>query len=170
MTKHTFTLDGEATFTKGPRDKSWLASVACDLAGLSTEIVQRLAMHGLQQKIADAASGATTRDEAEAAMGKAVAAVLAGDWTSRVAGAGVDEETAVRRMVAKAAVKAAWGAKSPKWAEFTGLSDDEQAAKLDTVYADNEAAMADAVAAKMAERRAERERKAKLAKAVTINI
>jgi hypothetical protein len=170
MTKHTFTLEGEATFTKGPRDKSWTAAVVADLGGLSTEIVQRLVMHGLQQKVADAASGATSQAEAAASMDKAITAILAGEWTSRVAGAGVDEETTVRRMIAKAAVKASWGAKSEKWAAFTGLSDDEQAAKLDTVYADNEAAFAEPVAAKLAERKADRERKAKLASGLSINI
>ncbi len=170
MTKHTITLEGADTITKGPRDKSWLASVAVPLGDLSSDIVERLAMHGLRQKVADAASGATTLDEANASMQKAVDAILAGEWSSRVAGGGVDEETAVGRMVVRGALKARWGAKSPEWATFTGLGDDEQAAKLDKVRADNAALFTDAIAAKMAERARDRADKAKLAKGLTIDL
>lgn len=166
MTKHTITLEGMATFTKGPRDKAWQAAVTMDLGELSSDIVARLAMHGLQQKIADAASGAQTLDEATAAMQKAADAVLAGEWSSRVAGGGVDEETTVARSIVKAAVKAKFGAKSPQWATFTGLSDADQVAKLDEWFAANEATFRPAVDAKLAERKREREAKAKLAKAI----
>lgn len=156
------------TVTKGPRDKSWLASVTCDVGKLSPEIVARLAIHGLHQKIADAASGAETEAEAVASMQKAVDAVLAGEWTQRTGGGGVDERTSVTRSIVRAAVKAKFGAKSPEWTEFTWRSDADQNAKLDEIAAANAAAFADAIEAKLAERKAERERKAKLATGLTI--
>lgn len=168
--KHTFNLTGEHTVTKGPRDKSWLASVTVDLSTLTTEMVERLAIHGLQQKVADAASGATTADEANASMSKARDAILAGEWTQRTGGGGVDEETAVARSIVKASLKANWGAKSEKWAEFTGLSDTEQAERLDTVRADNAELFQPAIDAKLADRARERADKAALSKKVTINI
>lgn len=163
-------LTGSHTITKGPRDKSWLASCTVDLAALSADIVAKLAVHGLQQKIADAASGATTLDEAHASMQKAAAAILAGDWSARVAGAGVDEETAVTRSIVKAAMKAKLGAKSPAWATFTGLPDDEQIAKIDAVAAANAEVFADAIAAKMAERKRDREQRVDLAKKADFTI
>ena len=163
-------LNGTYTVTKGPRDKAWLASCTVDLAPLTSNIIERLALHGLHQKVADAASGATTEDEANAAMAKAADTILRGDWTSRVAGEGVDEETTVARAIIRTALKTSWGAKSPKWVAFTGLADGEQGEKLDTVRADNPGLFDDAIAAKLAERKRERETKAKLAKAIAINI
>lgn len=158
------------TVTKGPRDKSWVAGVTVTLGDLSPEIVARLAVHGLHQKIADAASGAETEAEALASMQKAVDGLLAGEWTQRTGGGGVDEVTTVRRQIVRSAVKAKFGAKSPEWTEFTGRSDADQNAKLDEIFAENEAAFTPAVEARMAERKAERERKAKLATGLTINL
>lgn len=155
------------TVTKGPRGGAWQASVAVTLADLSPDIIARLAVHGLHQKVADAASGATTVDEANASMQKAVDALVAGEWTSRSAGgAGVDERTRVARSVVHAAVKAKFGSKSPEWATFTGLADDEQAAKLDAWFAANEATFTPAVEAEMERRAAKRAEKAGLVKAV----
>lgn len=170
MTKHTINLEGAFNVSKGPRDGSWRAAVSIDLGALSPDIVARLIEHGLKQKVADAASGATTEAEAVAAMQQAADAILAGDWTSRRAGEGVDEETSVGRMVARNALKTSWGAKSEKWAAFTGLSDDEQATKLDTVRADNAALFAPAIAGEIAARKAKRDSKAALGKSVTINL
>jgi hypothetical protein len=158
------------TVTKGPRDKAWTASVTVDLAKLSPEIVARLAVHGLQQKIADAASGAATADEANAAMNKAVDAILAGEWTSRTAGEGVSEEVAVGRMVVRKAVKAKFGSKSPEWAKFTGLEPAEQNAKLDEWLAANAETFAEPIAEALAARAKERADKAKLAKAANFAI
>lgn len=163
-------LNGTHTVTKGPRNKTWLASCTVDLAGLSPDMIERLALHGLHQKVADAASGALTLNEANAAMAKVADAILRGDWTSRVAGEGVDEETTVARTIVRTALKTSWGGKSPKWVTFTGLADDEQATKLDAIRADNPGLFDDAIAAKLAERKRERETKAKLAKAIAINI
>jgi hypothetical protein len=158
------------TVTKGPRDKSWNASVTVDVTALSADIVARLVIHGLHQKIADAAAGATDEAEAVAAMQKAIDAVIAGDWTSRVAGAGVDEETRVRRSVTMAAAKAKFGAKSPEWATFTGLPDDEQAAKLDAWFAAAESILAPEVAAEMERRAAKRDAKRSLGSAVSFEL
>ncbi len=170
MTKHTFTLTGPFTVSKGPRDKSWRADATITLDALSSDIVERLALHGLHQKMADAASGATTEAEALAAMNKAADAVLRGDWTSRIAGEGVDEETSIARSIVRTALKTSWGAKSPKWADFTGLADDEQATRLDKVRADNPGLFDQAIADKLAERKRDRETKARLGKAIAINI
>lgn len=150
MTKYSIELVGEHTVTKGPRDKSWSASASVDLAALSPDIVRALALHGLQQKIADAASGAQTADEAGAAMSKAVNAILAGEWSSRVAGSGVGEEQRVQRQIARVALKARLGGASADWKAFTGGTDAAQAERLDTIYAKNEAKLAPAVKAKLA--------------------
>lgn len=152
--------------------------VELELSKLGADLLARGLVHGFTQKVADAASQATkdAKDENEVAantlamMQKAVDGLIGGEWGRTRGASGVDEFTSVARSVARSAVKAAWGAKSPKWTEFTGLADAEQAAKLDTVYADNEATFKPVVEAKLAERKAERERKAKLAKGVEINI
>lgn len=154
--------------TKGPRDKSWIASVTVDVTKLSPEIVAKLAVHGLQQKIADAASAAKTQDEALADMQKAVDAVLKGEWSSRGAGGGVDERTSVARSIMRSAAKARFGAKSAEWATFTGLDDAAQAAKLDEWFAANADALAGEVDAEMAARAKRREAKAGLAGKVDI--
>lgn len=160
MTKHTIGLSGSHTVGKGPRDKSWTASVTVDLAKLTTEIVERLALHGLTQKIADAASGATSADEANGAMQKAADAILAGDWSSRREASGVDERTRVARQIVRGIYKAKLGGKSPEWAEFTGMSNAEQAEVLDKLVAKNEAKLAPMIDEKLATLRAERERNA----------
>lgn len=163
MTKHTIELQGTFNVTKGPRDKAWQAVESVDLAAIPASIVMDLALHGLKQKIADAASGATTEVEASAAMAKAAKAILAGEWSSRGEGSGVDERTRVQRMIARIALKAKVGAKSAEWATFTGLSDAEQAAKLDAIYAKNSAKLLPAVDSKLALLAQERADKAALA-------
>jgi hypothetical protein len=99
--EYTINLEGLHAVTKGPRDGSWAASFAVDLAKLPADIVARLVVHGLQQKIADAASGAKTKDEAFAAMAKAGDAIMAGQWAVRSASGGVtDEQLALVNLVA----------------------------------------------------------------------
>lgn len=170
MTKHTFTFEGERTFTRGTKDKSWSTAITRDLSLLSTGIVEQLTGHGLSQKMADSASQAKNADEAKASMEKCWDALLSGGWTSRVAGEGVDEETMVARAIVRTALKTSWGGKSAKWVAFIGLADGEQGEKLDTVRADNPGLFDDAIAVKLAERKRERETKVKLAKAISINI
>lgn len=99
--QYTINLEGLHTVTKSPRSGDWTASFAVDLAKLPPEMVARLAVHGLQQKIADAASGAKDKDEAFAAMAKAGDAILAGQWAVRAAASGVtDEQIALVNLVA----------------------------------------------------------------------
>lgn len=173
MTKFTIELDKAEVTSRG-------VTVAIDAGKLSPEIVRELALHGLKQKVSDAASQAasiakeTGNDVAEVTkelMGKAVDALLNGEWSQRGAGGGgVSEEQLVARQVARAAIKAKFGAKSPEWSKFTGLEPSDQLAKLDEIAEANADAFAEAIAAKLAERRAERERKAKLGKSVEISI
>ena len=169
MTTFTIELTGGYTIGKGPRDKSWSSEVTVDLDKLGEDMVRNLALHGLKQKIADAASGATTEAEATGAMSKAMDAIMAGEWSSRGSGGeGVDEFTAVARSMVRAHLKATWGKDSAKWKAFDGTND--QAEKLDKVFADNEAIFRPLVETKVAERKAERERKAALKGKVEINI
>lgn len=170
MAKFEIEVTNEWLVSKGPRDKSWEASAVCDVTKLSADIVAKLAMHGLQQKIADAAAGAKTADEADAAMNKAIDALMAGAWSSRGTGEGVDEETRVARSVVRSAVKAKFGSKSPDWAKFTGLSDSEQNAKLDEWFASNEAAFRPAVEQELERRKAAAKAKAKLASGLEISL
>lgn len=83
----------------------------------------------------------------------------------RTSAAGVPTEVAIARQEARRLVKAKLGAKSPEWAGFTGLDDDEQNAKLDAVVEKNRAHFDKFVAAEMKARaeRAEKRAKADLA-------
>jgi hypothetical protein len=156
------------TVTKGPRDKSWMASATVDVASLTPDIVAKLAVHGLQQKIADAAAGATNEAEATAAMQKAIDALVKGEWTSRTAGEGVSETVLVARMITRSVVKAKYGAKSPEWAAFTGLEPSAQNAKLDEIFAANAEKLQSAVDAKIAERAKQREERKSLSSGLDI--
>lgn len=74
------------------------AQVTVDLAALSDEILAQLVLHGLKQKIADAAAGAkgfaeehemTVAEAAENLMQKVVDNLAAGNWGAQRGGAGV---------------------------------------------------------------------------------
>jgi hypothetical protein len=114
------------------------------------------------QTLQDAYAGAKTADEATGAFNTKLDRLLTGTIGTRGSGSGVDEVTIVQRSVTKAAAKANMGAKSPEWAEFTGLSDDDQNAKLDEWFAQHADALTDAVDAELESRRQKRERKAGL--------
>ena len=131
--------------------------------------VQHLLTFALQT-LQDAYAGAKDADEAQGAFNGKLDKLLGGTIGTRAVGGGVSEEVAVARSIVRAAVKAKFGSKSPEWATFTGLADDEQNAKLDDWFAANEAAFRPAVDAKLAERRADRERKAGLAGAVDFSL
>lgn len=170
---HTIKIDLPETHTamKGPRDKSWEAvSVSIDVTKLSPDIIARLATHGLHQKLADAASQSKTADEALAAMNKAADSLLAGEWATRRGGEGVDEFTRIARLVVRRAIKAKLGGASPEWKAFTGLADDEQAAKLDANFAKNEAVFRPEVEAEIARRAAEAKARTGLAAKVAFDI
>lgn len=154
-------------------------SVTVDVEKLSAEIITKLIVHGLTQKVADAASGAKAiadkesldvGDVTESLMQKAADALLAGEWSSRSAGEAVSEETKVQRLVTRNMVKAKFGAKSPEWAKFTGLSDDEQDAKLDAWFAANAEKLDGSVKDELKRREAARKAKAKLADGVVFEL
>lgn len=121
------------------------------------------------QTLQDAYAGAESADDAKADWETKRKRLIDGTIGTR-GGGGVDEETRVARIVVRRAVKAKFGAKSPEWARFTGLSDDEQNAKLDEWRTANADAFAPAIADEMARRKAEREQRAGLASGVAFDI
>lgn len=167
--KKTIELPESHVVTKGPRDKSWQAECKADIAKLPDNILADLAIHGLHQKIADAASQAKTLDEANALMSKALDALYEGEWTRRGEGLGSakPETVALIRLVRAALSKADRKA-------FNELSGSDMIAKAEE-FADKftDEMIADEMVVMEAEaeaRRAANERKAKLAKAVKINL
>lgn len=148
--------------------------MSIDISKLTPDIIEQLIRHGLTQKIGDAAAnakavatetGVPIADVAKAMMEKVRDALLAGDWgTVRTGGNSVSEEVAIQRAVMRDAMKAAFGAKSPKWAEFTGKTDAEQATILDNLFAKNAEALAPKVAAETKRRETVRKAKAEAAK------
>lgn len=151
-------------------------TVTVDVTKLSPAILAELALHGLTQKVADAASqaksvaeetGATVEAVTLSSMQKAVDSLIAGDWTRRTSGGGVDEETRIARLVTRQLVKAKFGSKSPDWTTFTGLPVAEQNEKLDAWFAANEEALAPQRDAELARRAEAAKGKKVAAKAVT---
>lgn len=147
-------------------------AVTIPLGELSAEIIAELVMHGLQQKVADAASAAKSvadesgnpvEDVTRELMQKAADGLLAGEWTRRTGGGGVSEEVRIARIVTRKLVKDKFGSKSPEWATFTGLELSEQNEKLDAWFAANEKVLAPERDAEMA-RRAEAEAAKRAAK------
>ena len=122
------------------------------------------------QTLQDAYAGAKSTDEANAAFNQKLDKLLNGTIGTRGSGDGADERTRIARSVVMAAAKAKFGAKSPDWAKFTGLSDADQAAKLDAWYDANRATFDPAIDEEMARRQARRDAKAGLAKAVTFSM
>lgn len=115
------------------------------------------------QTLQDAYAGAKDQAEAEGAFGTKLDKLLTGTIGTRGGGDGVDERTRVARSVTMAAAKARFGAKSPEWATFTGLSDAEQAEKLDAWFTAFESALSPEVDAEMERRAAKRAAKQGLA-------
>lgn len=155
------------------------ASVEIETAKLSN-LGAELFTYGVGQKVRDSASGAAKAGEAEgsegvqaeaqAMMNAAVVALLAGEWSHRGEGAGVDPRVAIARSIVRRAIKEKVGSKSPDWAKFTGLSDKDQASKLDETYTSNEALFSPLVDAEVARRAEANKAKAKAAKALTIDL
>lgn len=128
---------------------------------LPPQSVEHLLTFALQT-LQDAYAGADNRDEAVGAFDAKYDRLMNGTLGTRSGSGGVDEFTLVMRQVTRGAIKAKFGAKSPEWAMFTGFSDAEQNDNLAAIYAKNEAKLKPLVEAKVAERKAERERKASL--------
>ena len=137
-----------------------------ELPDASVEHLMTFALQTLQ----DAYAGAKSTDEAKGAFNGKYDKLINGTIGTRGSGDGADERTRVARSVVYAALKIKFGAKSPEWAEFTGRPDDAQVARLDEIYAENEAVFAPRVDEEMAERAAKRARKADLAKAVEVTL
>lgn len=154
-------------------------SVSVDISKLSPEIIAELAMHGLTQKVADAASqaksvaeesGETIEAVTESMMQKAIDGLYAGEWSRRTGGGGVDEFTRVARQLMRKAIKAKVGAKSPEWKAFDGLDAAEQNAKLDANIEANMAALKPEVDAEIKRRADARKAKEKAASAIDISL
>ena len=154
-------------------------SVTVDVTKLSADIIAKLVIHGLTQRVADAASGAKKVAEESntdignttvAMMQKAVDSLLAGEWSTRTASEGVSIEARVARQITRQLVKAKFGGKSPEWAKFTGLSDEEQNAKLGAWFAANEAKLKPEVDAELERRKAAAKAKDKLTDAVSFEL
>lgn len=153
MANVSITLPGEFAVT------SRGTFVNVDLGTLSAEIIARLALHGLNQKVADSAAGAmtdagfgglkfdelddaqrvTVQAKARESMAAVVASLTAGEWTERRAGAAsVDPVTARVRVLF-----AAWLRKNAAdvWtANFKGLDAAERGPALDAFLAAQDAA------------------------------
>lgn len=122
------------------------------------------------QTLQDAYAGAKSTDEALGAFNGKLDKLLNGTIGTRASGDGADERTRVARSVTMAAAKAKFGAKSPEWATFTGLSDDDKNAKLDGWYAANAAAFDPAIDEEMARRAAKRDANKALGASVAIEM
>lgn len=114
------------------------AKVTIDVSKLSVDIVEKLAMHGLRQKVADAAASAkkaseeegetrTVAEIAEALMTKVVKNLEAGEWgAERGAGTSVDPMDKYRIQVVRGALKS-----NPKLkAQYDAIDSTDQKARL----------------------------------------
>lgn len=126
----------------------------------SVEYLLNFALQSLQ----DAYAGAKNAAEAQGAFTTKLDRLIAGTIGTRASGTGVTDEVRIARRIVRNAMKAKLGKDSPDWAEFTALSDEDANARLDEVFAKNEAKLRPIVDAELEELRKERERKAKLAK------
>lgn len=116
--------------------------VAVPTSGLSSEIITQLVMHGVTQKVGDAAAGKDGAD-ALAAMDAVIAALTAGNW-GRTRGSSAGEEPHVRfiRQIIRSALGEENKAKYKALADtdarddflmdlFDGLADEKQDAITD---------------------------------------
>jgi hypothetical protein len=159
FTHRTYGKVGDVVFTT-PKGKYVLNGT--ELPDNSVAHLMTFALQTLQ----DAYAGAKSTDEALGAFNQKLDKLLNGTIGTRSGGDGADERTRVARSVVHSAAKAKFGAKSPEWATFTGLSDADQNAKLDGWYEANRATFDPAVDEEMARRAARRDAKAVLAGSV----
>lgn len=161
FTHRTFGAIGSVVFTV-PKGK--YAINGTELPQSSVDHLMVFALQTLQ----DAYAGAKSTDEALGAFNGKLDKLLNGTIGTRGSGDGADERTRVARQLVRGLVKAKYGSKSSEWAAFTGLDDAAQNAKLDAMYAANEAALSGAVDEKIAELAAARAKRADLGKTVEI--
>lgn len=131
-------------------------TLAVDWAKLPANAQDKIIAYGVQRIFNDMVGGSerfpTIEDKVKHVEAQ-IARFMAGD-IGRAASASVSNETAIGRSLIKAGLKAKYGAKSPEWAAFTGLSDDEQDAKLDALLEKNRAKLQPQIDAEV-KRRAE---------------
>ena len=165
FTHRTFGLIGEVNLKAS--EGTTLSLNGKELPPSSVEYLLTFALQSLQ----DAYAGAKTPDEAVASWTKKRDSLIAGTIGTRTGtGTSVSDETRIGRNLIKGALKAKWGKDSPEWKEFTGLSDADQAAKLDELLGKNREKLQPRIDAEVQALRAERERKAKLAKASDLEL
>jgi len=132
-----YELNLPKTFDIAARGKS----VTINLENLKDDIIGKLVLHGLTQKVADAAasakkvaeeSGGDASDIGKGMMQAVVDALEAGQWGTRVPGQAVTDEVKVRRSV----VRKLFGMKASDEAKaaFKALDASGQAAHLDALF------------------------------------
>lgn len=153
--------------------------VEADLSKLSAEIIAKLALHGLTQKVADSAAGAMaacghgksgdgksfadlTKDEAakveawgKDAMAETLASLVAGNWSERREGSGATPLVARIRVLIGAMLRAE---AKDTWKDIKDADDKE--AQLDAIFDGQDDDFRAAIEAK-AEAELEAEAKAK---------
>ncbi len=93
--ERTITLPETATINRAG------ARVEMDLQGLTPEIIAELALHGLTQKVGDAASGCKgNADEARGMMQKVIDALQAGNWGAKREGRATDPISTAAKALA----------------------------------------------------------------------
>ncbi len=131
MTMNNYSLDLPAHVDV----KAGGAAVTIDIAALSPGMIEQLVLHGLRQKVADAAAGAKKVSEAEGEtrskldiafdlMSKVKVNLESGTWgATRGGSAGDDGLSDLQRMIVEVAttlIKAAdWKAKIDGWADMS---------------------------------------------------
>lgn len=136
------------------------------LPDASAEYLLTFALQSLQ----DAYAGADNAEDAIAAFETKRTRVIEGKIGVRSGGSGVDEFTRVARMIVRKAFKANAPSGSEDREAFMALDSEAQDAKLDEWFAANEDDFRPVVEEEVAARKAERERKAKLAKKASFSL
>lgn len=170
--KVTIELPDTFTIAKRAGDKWDAHEVTVETAKLHKDVLAELFANGVSQKVRDSSAGAQTEDESIKAMEGTRDQLYAGEWATRgTGGGGVDEFTRHARVIVRELMKAqAGGLKSEAWAEFTGMSDADQLAKIDANIEANREALAPAVEARIAEAKAKADAKRKLTGKVELTI
>lgn len=148
------------------------AVINVDWAKLPANAQEKIIAYGVQRVFNDMVGGKErfpTVKEKVAHVEHMLARFYAGD-IGRAASAGVSNETAIGRAIVRQSLKAKYGAKSPEWAKFTGLSDDDQNAKLDTLLEKNRAKLQPAIDAEVKRRAELAEKRAKQSDGLDLDI
>lgn len=135
-------------------------------------VQQKIIAYGCQRIFNDMVGGAErfpTVEKKVAHVREKIEEFLKGN-IGRQAASGVSTEVAIARQEARRLVKAKYGAKSPEWAAFTGLGDEEQLAKLDELVEKNRAHFDKFVAAEMKARAEAAAKRAKAGAELTLDL